>query len=69
VACVPLSSPEERIQELTERLKRFTEFAIAHMEWDAMVLSEDGPWIDLVPGYFWRKFEEVQRLRNLAMPL
>jgi hypothetical protein len=69
MGCVQLSSPEERIRILTEKLRKFTDFAIAQMEWEAAVLNDDSPWFDRMPEAFMEKFEEVQRLRKEAMPI
>lgn len=67
MACRQLASPEEQIRELQEKLRRFTEFAIAHELWEVMFLNDDGFWFDQMPRDILKKFEEVQRLRNQAM--
>lgn len=67
MSCNQLASPEEQIRQLQERLKSFTIFALAHEEWEAAALNDDGPWIDNMPEDIHDKFMEVQKLRNEAL--
>jgi hypothetical protein len=48
-------------------VKLFTEFALAHEEWEASILNDYGPWFDRIPEELHDNFVEVQRLRNKAL--
>lgn len=67
--CIQLTSPEEQIRQLTDKLRKFTDFALAHEDWEADVLDDHSPWFDQMPEELTDSFDEVQRLRNLAMML
>lgn len=54
---------------LRERLSAFRAFAEAQEAWEALVLSDDGPWIDHMPEDALEAFQEVQRLRNIALEM
>lgn len=67
MSCRQLATPEEQVRQLTERLRAFTEFALAQQQWEADVLDDDGPWFDQMPEPLLQRFEEIQRLRNKAL--
>ena len=54
---------------LRERVAAFRAFAEAHEGWEAAALSDDGPWIDQMPDELQDQFQEVQRLRNIALEM
>lgn len=67
MACVLLSTPEEQIRQLREQIKKFTDFALAHQEFEAAMLNDDSPWFESMPEDVHVKMEEVQSLRNQAL--
>jgi hypothetical protein len=69
VPCYQLATPEEQIRQLQDRVRAFAEFALAQGDWEGMVLDDDGPWFDRMPGAARDKYDEVQRLRNRALSL
>lgn len=55
------------MRELEQRLKVFTEFAMAHREWEENVLTYGGSWCDEMIEQFKDEFEHVQTLRKRAL--
>jgi hypothetical protein len=66
MTCVQLD-PEGEREQLREKVKRVTEFALAYEEWVDMILNGDNPWFDRMPAEFMDKFIEIQRAKNWAM--
>jgi hypothetical protein len=66
--CIQLAPSDEVVRQLTEKVKRFTEYALAHGELESMIVKADGVW-DNLPDAVYRKMIEVQDLRHKALYL
>lgn len=69
MSCISLDTPESRIRELEEKLKRFAEFATAFEEFEWSALSSDGKWFEEMPAKVREDYKRAQAYRSRASAL